>query len=468
MLKSADSTIDASANEPGVVEIRSPDTNLESGLAQLPIDFFDASSLILPGCDARAAGEQRGSFVVAPRGGLPASPEEPLLAFDPLGATDRISLLPLDPTRTRGLAHADHVPTGREIGDRQPEPASVEEMLASLRANTQSLFALRAEALAEAVLGRSVLANAVMLGAALQLGLLPVSQSSLEQAIRDNGIAAEDNLRALRLGRAVVVDPDLAERVLASATPPSVGDGDALGSLPPALGKSWNRLDAALDAFSNPAPRQALRRRLASFAVDLADYQNTAYAERFLERIAALAEAEARCQPNSTALAETGARELYRVMAAKDEYEVARLLMRGPFRRWLEGQRRGRLRLRYQIHPPLLRALGLRRKLALGRWIEPLFTTLIALRRLRGTPFDPFGFLSVRRLDRTIHRWYADLISTLAESLTAENLESAIRIAGLADRIRGYEGIRAGRFAEIQPIAERELAALVRNRRSGN
>ena len=142
--------------------------------------------------------------------------------------------------------------------------------------------------------------------------------------------------------------------------------------------------------------------------------------------------------------------------------------MRGPFRRWLEGRHRGRLRLRYQLHPPLLRALGLRRKLALGRWIEPVLTGLIALRRLRGTPFDPFGFLSVRRLDRTIHRWYAQLISILAESLTAENLESAIRIAGLADRIRGYEGIRAGRFAEIQPIAERELAALVRNRRSGN
>ena len=172
-------------------------------------------------------------------------------------------------------------------------------------------------------------------------------------------------------------------------------------------------------------------------------------------------EAESRCNPCSTALTQTAARELYRVMAAKDEYEVARLLLRGPFRRWLERSREGPLALRYHLHPPLLRALGLRRKLAFGRWIEPLLHGLVALRRLRGTKLDPFGFLPPRRLEREIHAWYADVLAQLADAVTADTLESAVRIAGLGARIRGYETLKAARFEEVRPLVDRELSALV-------
>ena len=385
-----------------------------------------------------------------------------LLAFDLLGATDRAALLALDPERTRAVAHSLYAPTERNVSNPAFEPPEVDAMLERLRSVTRSLFTLPAEALAEAALGGSLPTNVVLLGAALQRGLLPVSERALEQAIRDGGVAVEDNLRALRLGRATAADPALARRVLDDAAPAAVGEADALAAAAERLDADWERFAAALDGFASAAETSALRRRVAAFAVDLADYQDGAYAARYLERLWALAEAEARSDPRSTVLTRTAARELYRVMAAKDEYEVARLLLRGPFRRWLERRRQGPLALRYHLHPPLLRALGLRRKLAFGRWIEPLLHALVALRRVRGTPLDLFGSLSPRRLDRELHEWYAGVLAALADAVAADRLESAARIAGLAGRIRGYEGVKAARYREIRPLVERELAALQR------
>jgi indolepyruvate ferredoxin oxidoreductase len=385
-----------------------------------------------------------------------------VLAFDPLGATDAAALVAFDRERTRAVAHADTAPTGREVSDPAFEPPDVDSRLERLRSETRSLFALPAEALAEAALGSTLPANVVLLGAALQHGLLPLSEKALEEAIRDNGVAIEDNLRALQLGRAVAADPTLTARVLADASPPAVGETDVLAFAEGHLGATWQRFEATLSRCASVGASRDLRRRAAAFAVDLMDYQDGATASRYLERVRVLVEAESRSNPCSTALAQTAARELYRVTAAKDEYEVARLLLRGPFRRWLERSREGPLALRYHLQPPLLRALGLRRKLAFGRWIEPLLHALVALRRLRGTRLDPFGFLPPRRLEREIQDWYAGVLEALAGAVTTDNLESAVRIAARAARIRGYESIKATRFEEIRPVVERELGALQR------
>jgi indolepyruvate ferredoxin oxidoreductase len=386
-----------------------------------------------------------------------------VLAFDPLGATDREALLVFDPERTRVVAHAHCAPTGRDVARPGHEPPDVEALLDRLRSAAQSVVALPAEALAEAVLGSALPANVVLLGAALQQGLLPVSERSLEQAIRDGGVAVEDNLRALRLGRAAAADPERARRALAEAAPPAVGDADATPPTASRFAAAGGRFAAALERFAEAADTPALERRVAAFAADLADYQDDAYAARYLDRLVPLAQAEARSDPRSTALTHTVARELYRVMAAKDEYEVARLLLRGPFRRWLERRRPGRLALRYHLHPPLLRALGLRRKLGFGRWIEPLLRGLVALRRVRGSRLDPFGFLPARRLDREIQAWYVGVLEALAGTVTADDLASAIRIAGLAAGIRGYEGVKEARYHQVRPLVDRELADLQAN-----
>ncbi len=389
-----------------------------------------------------------------------------LLAFDPLGAADRMARTALDPARTRAVAHALHAPTGSQVMDPGFAPPDPDALLTPLREDTRSLDALKAEALAEAVLGDARPANVVLLGAALQWGFLPVSRGSLEQAIRDNGVSVAANLRALHLGRAVADDPALEARLLVDASPPAAGD-DVDPEQVRALGAVWERVDTALSHLTSRDVRERTRRRIAGWAIDLRDYQDAAFAARYLTVLAPLVEAEVGCAPAVGSLTETAARELYRVMACKDEYEVARLLLRGPFRRWLVRRHAGRAALRYHLQPPLLRSLGLRRKITLGRWAEPLLHALVGWRRLRGTWLDPFAWLPSRRVDREIRAWYQDLLGRLATGLTPQNRDRAEDIASRTQSIRGYEALRARRWNAVRPEAERALADFERDRKAG-
>jgi len=219
----------------------------------------------------------------------------------------------------------------------------------------------------------------------------------------------------------------------------------------------------ALGRFADAKVSDRAVQRAAAFAADLIDYQGRRLAERFCARVAAVANAEAAVAADTPALTEVAARELYRALAYKDEYEVARLLLRGPHRRWLRRHSRSEPVLRYHLHPPLLRALGLHKKLALDN-AEPLLRALAALRRLRGTPLDPFGWSRVRRLERELGRWYEDVLERLCGALTAESRDEAAAIAALAGEIRGYEAIQEARAARVRPLVEARLAAL-RSRR---
>jgi len=382
-----------------------------------------------------------------------------LLAFDPLGSSDREALRALNPGRTRAVVHELYVPTGADVGSPGFVPPDLSELTAPLREATRSLEGVPAELLAEVALGQSLCANLVLLGYAWQRGLVPLSVGALERAIRENGVAVEANLRAVALGRAVAVDPGLAAKLLHDAQPPAIGDEPALERAVRLLGPAWSEVHEALGRFTLAKDFDHVTERIAGFAADLVDFQSRRLAARYCARIARLAEAEAAVEPESLALTEAAARELYRLLAYKDEYEVARLLLRGPHRRWLRRNAAGEPQLRYHLHPPLLRALGLERKLALGAWIEPLFAALAGARRLRGTPFDPFGWTRVRRLERELARWYEHVIDTLAAHLRAENRTEALEIARLAEGIRGYEEIKEARAAELRPILERKLAA---------
>jgi indolepyruvate ferredoxin oxidoreductase len=383
-----------------------------------------------------------------------------LLAFDPLGAGDREALRALDPARTHAVAHALYVPTGADVtnpGFREP---AIESLVAPLRGVTRSLALVPAELLADAALGQPLAANLVLLGFAWQRGLVPLSASAMERAIRENGVAVETNLRAFALGRAAAAEPELAAELVADATPPGIGDEDSLERAERSLGPAFAALQEALGRFASAKDSAQLLRRVAGFAAELVDYQNKRLAARYCERVARVANAEAAVDAESPALTEIAARELYRVLAYKDEYEVARLLLRGPHRRWLRRHSQSEPRLRYHLHPPLLRALGLRRKLALGTDFEPALRALASLRRLRGTPFDPFGYTRARRLERELARWYETVLDELASRLSAENRAEAIAIAELAQEIRGFESIKEARAKRVRPIVERRLEAI--------
>ena len=224
---------------------------------------------------------------------------------------------------------------------------------------------------------------------------------------------------------------------------------------------AWDRFDEALGRFPPSTDVTEVRRQAAGLAADLVDYQSCEYAVRYLRTLTRVARRESGATPGSAALTCCATRELYRLMAYKDEYEVARLLLRGPYRRWLERHSRPPLRLRYHLHPPLLRALGLRRKLRFGRAIEPLLRVLVRLRRLRGGALDPFGHTGVRRLERELVHWYEALLEDLAARLTPANAEQLLVVAGAVARIRGFEAIKLDRADEVRRDVAERLARLV-------
>jgi indolepyruvate ferredoxin oxidoreductase len=144
-------------------------------------------------------------------------------------------------------------------------------------------------------------------------------------------------------------------------------------------------------------------------------------------------------------------------MAYKDEYEVARLHTRTDFHRRTRELFVDAQRVVYNLHPPMLRALGLKRKLRLGPWFTPALRGLSRLRRLRGTPFDPFGYARVRREERRLVGWYVGLVRSALTELTPDNHDAVVAIAQLPDRIRGYEEIKLKSIADAE-----ERAAVLR------
>ncbi len=378
-------------------------------------------------------------------------------ALDPLGAEEPASLRMLDPARTHTAVHSTLVPTQESVRGGKGTP--LERIEAELARRSRSIFSLPVEALTEAALGSARAANVTLVGAALQRGLLPLSLDAVEAAIR-RGILVQENLDALRLGRAVAHDPKLCERLLGLVEPAGIGDEGSPLEAARVLGASWQAFERELSAHEPHPERAALLARVASFALDLVDYQSEPYARPYLAALTRVVQAEGRAAPGSLALASVAARELYRMLAYKDEYEVARLMLRGPYRRWLEQRHGGEVALRYHLQPPLLKRFGLRRKLAVGRSIEPLLQLLVRLRALRGTRLDPFGWLASRRSERELASWYPALLERLCDALTPANLERAVAIAGAPAEIRGFEALKLERAQSVRARVERLVAEL--------
>ncbi|MCW2966795.1 MAG: indolepyruvate ferredoxin oxidoreductase alpha and beta subunit, partial [Solirubrobacteraceae bacterium] len=205
-----------------------------------------------------------------------------------------------------------------------------------------------------------------------------------------------------------------------------------------------------------------LRRRLEVRVDDLIGYQSAGYARRYAEEVAAVAEQERRLgAPGETAVAEAFARGLHKLMAYKDEYEVARLHLDSVEQAKITGAFGKGAKVRFLLHPPLLRSLGVQRKIKLGRWFVPAFRLLRAGRRLRGTPLDLFGLPRVRRVERALIGEYRELVGTALAGLRPDTHTRVAEIAELADMIRGYEEIK---LRNVERFRERaaELTAELR------
>jgi indolepyruvate ferredoxin oxidoreductase len=271
------------------------------------------------------------------------------------------------------------------------------------------------------------MANTVVLGAAYQRGLLPVSGAALEQAIRLNGAAVDKNLAAFAWGRAAVAQPEAVERATAEPEPER---------------RELSEPERELVHVAVDGGRRDLRRLVEIRVPELVDYQSTRYARRYVEAVRRVQVAEQERVPGRGELAEAVARNLFKLMTYKDEYEVARLHLDSFERAKLRREFGKDARIWFNLHPPLLRALGLKRKLKLGRWFVPAFRVLRAMRRLRGTRIDPFGLARVRRVERELVREYEQIVFEAIAGLTPDTHATAVELCELPDLVRGYEEIK--------------------------
>jgi indolepyruvate ferredoxin oxidoreductase len=342
-------------------------------------------------------------------GRVPAASTHALIACDLLVAAGPEALALYAKDRTDAVGNADFQPTADLVFDRDARfdgPA----MERRIKGATHSYDSCPAVELAEEKLGDAIYANTIMLGFAWQKGMVPVSARALYRAIRLNGVESEANLQAFEIGRIAAHDP--AQRKL---------------SAPPAVSPRTMPLDELI----------------AHRTSELTAYQNQAYADRYAKRVAAVRAAEAPLA--SEALTRAVAINLFKLMAIKDEYEVARLYSDGRFAATL-GQTFNGGKAKVLLAPPMLSPkddAGRPKKLAFGGWMLRWgFPTLAKLKGLRGGPLDLFGATAERRAERALLADYEAGLGKLIAHLTPERLPLAIEIASVPDQVRGYGHIR--------------------------
>ncbi len=352
------------------------------------------------------------------------------LGFDLLVATEASNLDKADPARTIAVASTSRIPTGQMVVDTGvhfPELASLLMSIDRVTRKDPNVY-VDAMAMAEALFADHMATNPILIGVAYQAGALPISSESIEQAIRLNGVSVEMNLLAFRWGRAAVVDAQHVDAAVKRATQ-TVAEA-------PMLSSEDRRLVDAVGASGE------LLHLLEVRVPDLRQYQSTDYARQYVEFVARVRQEEQRRAPGEHGVTLAVARYLHKLMAYKDEYEVARLHLDAAVRAQIESKWDGPIRLSWHLHPPFLRALGLRKKLRLGMWFAPAFKALRAMKGLRGSSLDVFGYAPVRRVERQLIGEYRGLIEGVLAKLTPANHDVAVAIAQLPDEIRGYEQIK--------------------------
>ncbi len=361
-----------------------------------------------------------------------------LLGLDILGASTLKNLSTADAQRTVAIVSTSLVPTVDMVVDVDAPEADVDAAIGAINAVTRidaNVF-FDAHGLAMEVFGNAMPANVIVLGAAWQRGAIPLTLGAIHQAFTLNGVAVDANIAAFDWGRAAVAAPDTVNEVLTPTTvAPEVG----------------TRERALVDAA---APAGELRRLLEIRVADLAGWGGHRAAAKYVRAVVAVGELEAARLPGSTGVTEAYAAGLHKLMAYKDEYEVARLHLEN-----LRALPRGS-KVTFMLHPPMLRAIGIDRKLALGRWFVPAFRLLRHGRRLRGTPLDIFGYAKVRRIERALPEEYTALVVRGLEATGAPGVETALALAQLPDVVRGYEDLKLRNVQRFRDESLRLLATL--------
>jgi indolepyruvate ferredoxin oxidoreductase len=343
-------------------------------------------------------------------------------ACDTVVGAHKSTLATMDAARTFVALNVHATPTAAFIRD--PNWQSPTQRCTAAIASAVGpgrLGTLDAEVAATRLLGASVYTNMLMLGYAWQMGRVPLSLPALMRAIELNGVQVKSNQAAFEWGRRLAHDP-------------------AAASVPAETARAIER-----------AGKPSIDELVAKRAAFLTRYQNGAYAARYKSFVDIVRAAESPLQ--SERLTEAVARNLFKLMAYKDEYEVARLHTDPAFAAQIAAMFEGEFRLVHHLAPPLLawrNGRGEPVKRPFGRWIRPVFRLLAMLRGLRGTALDPFGRTAERRTERALIGEYRACVDELVRGLSAQNLGLAAEIASLPEDIRGYGHVKARHLETVR------------------
>ena len=292
----------------------------------------------------------------------------------------------------------------------------------------ENLDMLNATHLATRLMGDSIATNMFMLGYAWQKGAVPVGEAAILQAIALNGAAVKMNQNAFLWGRRAAFDLAKVVETAAEKTDPATTD--------------HRRESETLD--------EVIARRITS----LTNYQNARYAKKYSDFVAQVRAREEAVSGKAGVLTDAVARYAYKLMAYKDEYEVARLYTDGAFLNHLKSTFEGDYKLEFNLAPPLLAKrdpkTGHLQKMKMGPWMLHAFRVLAKLRGLRGTPLDVFGYTTERKVERQLITDYFTTISSLLETLGSENLATAVKIAQVPEHIRGYGHVKEEHLAKAK------------------
>lgn len=342
-------------------------------------------------------------------GRTPPTQADAIIACDLVVAGSGDALILASKDRTKVAANHDVAPT-KEFIDNRSARFDADLLAARIRARSAEFSAVNAEAMAEEVFGDAIYANSIMMGAAYQMGMLPISEIAMYQAYKLNGVKVDQNMAAFDLGRLAVHDPDAAH-----AHRPKRPD----------------------------APVRTLDDLIAHREAHLTAYQNAAYAKTYRRLVDKVRDAETKLGGDK--LTRAVATFASKLMAYKDEYEVARLYADPAYIQSVKDEFGEGAKIKFYLAPPILSekdAKGHLVKKRFGSWMLPVMKGMQKFKGLRGTRFDPFGWTEERQTERRLRDEYLARIDQLLSDLDESNLDLAVEIATVPDEIRGYGHVK--------------------------
>ncbi|MFP4313176.1 MAG: indolepyruvate ferredoxin oxidoreductase family protein [Alphaproteobacteria bacterium] len=357
-----------------------------------------------------------------------------LLACDIVSAVGTTAFETLHEGRTKAVVNTDNTPVADFVTNNEIDfhEAQVRDALFKVLDPKGQNFVPATE-IARTLMGDEISTNIFLVGYAWQKGLIPLHKESIFRAIKLNGVAIDANKKAFNYGRLAAHDPEKIDALVQEVKGDDTIETIAT-TLEDIIAKRYNFLR---------------------------DYQNEAYAQRYKSLVSRVQEAETSVVANSSALSEAAAKYYHKVLAYKDEYEVARLYTNGAFKKKLESQFGGNYKIEFNLAPPLLSrhdpVTGRPKKMRFGSWMMGAFSVLAKFKGLRGTPFDIFGYNPERKKERALIAQYEADVDHVLKHLSRENLDAAIALLSVPDHIRGFGPVKDENFARAEKIREELL-----------